>query len=216
MARIDKSSGTTATARVSDLEALRNALKPRWSEAQKKPWLDDSSGCTLLPLFGDTLPKIDLYAEELRTLSVQPFVARARHIGGFFDPSKCIVLPSGLEGVRGIFLMAGDYPGSKLLLVGHTDTSDQPGYNDPLSLERAEALKDCLTQTVDGWLKWYKTSVSRDKHWWSIEDRDMILALSDVSSRGEREDLVRWFQRTRGLEVDGIAGDQTRRALVRE
>jgi len=216
MARVDKSSGTTATARVSDLESLRNALKTRWSEAREEPWLDESSGCTILPLFGDKLPKIDLYAEGLRTLSVQPFVARARLIGGFFDTSKCFVLPSGLEGVRGIVRMAGDYPGAKILLVGHTDTSGQPGYNDPLSLERAEALKDCLVQNVDGWLKWYKSSVSQDKRWGGVEDCDMILALPDAFSRDKSETPVRWFQRTRGLEVDGIAGDKTRGALVKE
>jgi hypothetical protein len=27
---------------------------------------------------------------------------------------------------------------------------------------------------------------------------------------------VRWYQRTRGLDIDGVAGDNTRRALIRE
>jgi outer membrane protein OmpA-like peptidoglycan-associated protein len=103
-----------------------------------------------------------------------------------------------------------------MLVVGHTDTAGKPSFNDPLSLERAESLKDYLTDNVDGWLKWYATSVSDGKRWGAIEDRSMIAALPDAASREKTESPVRWFQRTRGLKVDGKAGPETRTALIKE
>lgn len=44
----------------------------------------------------------------------------------------------------------------------------------------------------------------------------MLRALPDRASRPIGEPWVWWFQRTRGLELDGDAGPQTRRALVEE
>ncbi len=41
-------------------------------------------------------------------------------------------------------------------------------------------------------------------------------ALSGFASKDPVADPIAWFQQTRGLDVDGIAGPQTRGALVRE
>src|SRR5690606_9584255 len=52
------------------------------------------------------------------------------------------------------------------------------------------------------------------KRWGPTEDQHMLRALPDYPQRPPGQDPVRWFQSTRGLEVDGVAGPQTRRKLI--
>ncbi len=44
----------------------------------------------------------------------------------------------------------------------------------------------------------------------------MLLSMPDFRTKPAGEDAVRWFQRTRGLTVDGKAGPKTRRVLITE
>jgi hypothetical protein len=60
------------------------------------------------------------------------------------------------------------------LLVGHTDTSADPAYNDPLSLERADAVAQYLQEDFNPWLKRYDSSVAQEKRWSKREDVLMI------------------------------------------
>jgi outer membrane protein OmpA-like peptidoglycan-associated protein len=216
VARVEDSPVRTASAKIVDIKALRSAVKPRWDQprGERKP-LDESQGVTVV-LLKDKIPTFDLVADKVRVVSVQPSVERVRLIGGFFDKSKCLILPDGLQGIRGVVATYDAHTKSKLLVVGHTDTMGKPSYNDVLSLERADATKDYLTDNVDGWLKWYGNDVAADKRWGTAEDEHMIGALPDAGDRTPSEGSVRWFQRTRGLKVDGIAGPQTRRALIEE
>jgi hypothetical protein len=102
------------------------------------------------------------------------------------------------------------------LLVGHTDTAGSPGYNDKLSLERADAMAAYLTGDVDAWFAFYGSSIADEKRWGKREDLAMIDALPDAATRDPTEAPVTFFQRTRGLTVDGIAGTETRHALIGE
>jgi len=216
VARVEDSPVRTATAKIGDVQALRGALKPRWDQPRgERKRLDESQGVTVV-LLKDKLPTFDLVADKVRVISVQPYVERVRLIGGFFDKSKCFILPDGLQGIRGVVSTYDAQAKSKLLVVGHTDTMGKPSYNDVLSLERADATKDYLTDNVDGWLKWFASDVAADKRWGTMEDEHMIGALPDAGDRAPSEGSIRWFQRTRGLKVDGIAGPQTRRALIEE
>jgi outer membrane protein OmpA-like peptidoglycan-associated protein len=150
VARLEDSPVRTARAKVVDAKALRKSLKPRWDQPRgERRWLDESNGVTVVAM-KDPLPEFDLVADKLRIVSVQPYVARVRLIGGFFDTDKSFVLPAGLDGVRGIVRMYDELPKSKLLAVGHSDTSGKSNYNDKVSVERAEALKDYLSDNVDG------------------------------------------------------------------
>jgi outer membrane protein OmpA-like peptidoglycan-associated protein len=217
VARVEDSPATSATVAVADPKALRKALKPIWDQPRKdRPWLDEAQGVTVVSMASTVLPSLDLVADKVRIVSVQPYVARVRLIGGFFDTNKCFVLPRGLDAIRAIVAMYGEHPKAKLLVVGHTDAAGKPAYNDKVSLERAEATLAYLTDDVDAWYAWYETSKPEEKRWGSKEDAGMIAALPDFGSRDPSEEPVRWYQRTRGLSVDGVAGSQTRHKLIAE
>ena len=216
VARVEDSPARTARTKVADVKALRKALKERWNLPRSdRKWLDETAGVTVVPL-KDPLPHFDLAADKLRIVSIQPYVTRVRLLGGFFDSEKCFPLPVVLDGVRSVVSACKKHPAPTLLVVGHTDSAGKADYNDKLSLERAEATKDFLKDNVDGWLKWYDAGVPAGKRWGRVEDSLMILALPDAATRALDQDAIRWFQESRGLTVDGIAGPQTRRALVAE
>src|SRR5690606_11320318 len=118
------------------------------------------------------------------------------------------LLSSAVPSVREIPKLYERHPESKLLLVGHTDTSGEAWTNDPLSLERAESMAAYLMDNVDAWLARYATSVPVSKRWGAVEDQHMVNAeLAHVDSTvideallepKEREDedpLVKVYQR---------------------
>ena len=214
-ARIDDVAASFASASPADLQAARDLLKPRWDGVRGKPALPVSSELVAWKLRGPP-PRVELQGEQPRTVSIRPSVARARLIGGFFETGKCFLLPGGVDGVRGVVRTYDQHRGAALLIVGHTDTAGEPAYNDPLAQERAEATAAYLTDDIAAWYKWYDTGVSADKRWGAGEDQHMLEALPDAGERAPGESRVRWFQRTRGLAVDGVAGSETRHALIGE
>lgn len=216
VAQIFGSIASVATVTVADEAALAAVLERRWSEPRNdRRWLE-SQDAQIITCCGDKLPGVYLRPETVRLVSVQPAVACTRLLGGFFDSAKCFLLPEGLAGVRSVVSRYKQYRMAKLLIVGHTDADGTSAYNDGLSLERAESLKQYLTGDVDSWLRWYGGDVAEKKRWGSVEDLAMLDALPDAASRATNETLVRWFQRTRGLTLDGRAGPQTRAVLVEE
>jgi outer membrane protein OmpA-like peptidoglycan-associated protein len=216
VARLEDSPVRTATAKIADAKALRKALKPKWDQVRgDRKWLDESQGVTVVRLESE-LPSFNLAADKLRVVSIQPSVRRVRLLGGFFDTAKSFPFPAVLEGLRSVVQDCVGHTAPTLLIVGHTDSAGTAGYNDKLSLERADAIKDYLTDNVDGWLKSYADGVPAEKRWGSAEDSMMIFALPDAAARTPDQDAIRWYQETRGLSVDGIAGPKTRRALITE
>ena len=147
---------------------------------------------------------------------MQPRVVKARLGGMFFDTSKAFLLPSGLSEIRSVRALYEHRPGADVLIVGHTDTVGQPSYNDPLSLERADAVRAYLRDDVDAWLDFYGSHISWEKRWGSREDNLMLTAVLAETAEPLTDTPMRHFQATRGLAVDGVAGPQTRRQLVTE
>ena len=146
-------------------------------------------------------------------LKVKEKIIRLRLIGMFFDTNKNFLLPDAMKGIRELVHIYEENPDSELLVVGHTDRSGSPSYNDPLSVERADAVAAFLTDDVDAWLARYKSSVSSKKRWGKVEDLHMLESLADFSTKPKTQSAVEWFQETRGLP-DNIA--ETRRQLITE
>lgn len=227
VARVEDSAATSAKAKIVDTKALRKALKAKWDQPRSdRKWLDESQGVTVVRLIGDNLPSFDLVADKLRIVSIQPYAARVRLVGGFFDTNKCFLLPSAMHGIRELKNQYDTHPGANLLLVGHTDTSGQEDYNSKLSLERAQAVADYLTDQVAAWEAFFGDSHPQAKRWSLLEVQYMLTALpeggspfyggppngaDDAWSRG----AIRAFQRDQSLKEDGIAGPETRKALIK-
>jgi len=205
-----------AFARVIDHPALGELLRPRWDAAPRQPWLEPEPDHSFHALHTGRPIEHALLGELPHTLVVQPWVVRARLLGMYFDTNKCFLLPSAVDSMKQLVALYAELEPAALLVVGHTDTTGEPDYNDPLSLERAEATAAYLTDDVGAWLRWYGMDKPPEKRWGSHEDHLMISKLLDWPTPPPDESPVRWFQRTRGLTLDGIAGPQTRGALVAE
>jgi flagellar motor protein MotB len=158
-------------------------------------------------------------APQIRLIGAAPHVELARLMGAFFETNKSFLLPDGVACLAQIESIYRDNNPSKLLVVGHTDTTADAAINDPLSVERATNMAAFLRDDVDAWLKMYDASVPAARRWGSREDQAMLGALNDDDVDGPveiGETGIRKFQRSRCLSVDGVAGPQTRRQLLRE
>jgi len=153
---------------------------------------------------------------QVRRVAVLPHVALAELRGLFFDTNKSFLLPAStavFDRVRQVYV---ENAPSELLVVGHTDTTAESDINDPLSLERAKNTLAFLLDDVETWLDMYTSKVPEGRRWGSEEDQAMVDAMPDANDILPGEDPIRWFQRSRNLDVDGVAGPKTRRELIRE
>jgi hypothetical protein len=220
VARFYVPDASVATLRLPDVATLRSVLSPRWGLVRNKARLPPSEIRVVLAVRDDMPLDLQLQAGTPATLSLQPRVERARLVKFFFDTNKTFLLPDlpgASQTMKGLY--DRNKP-SKLLIVGHADAPGGVPYNDKLSQERAETVLAYLKEDVDGWLTWYEAAVLPQKRWGASEDLAMIAAVASANpqagARDPGEPLIEFFQRTRGLKVDGIAGPNTRRSLVSE
>jgi len=153
---------------------------------------------------------------QVRFIGAVPRAVLARLKGAFFETNKSFLLPVVVDRFKYIREVYANNNPSELLIVGHTDTTAQPSINDPLSLERADSTAAYLLDDVDAWLRMYETSTPQARRWGNHEDLLMIESMADFGTKAPSEDSIRWYQRTRSLKVDGIAGSETRSELIGE
>ena len=152
---------------------------------------------------------------QVRLLGAVPRSILAR-LHMFFNTNKAFLLPTALPSVERLRSLYVDNAPCQLLVVGHADTKASTAYNDKLSLERAEATVAYLKDDVEGWFKFYGPDIDAPKRWGRVEDHLMITSMPGFVAKPKSEAPVEWYQRTRGLEVDGSAGKETRHALIEE
>ena len=222
-ARIDGVYPSSGHARIAEVAALREQLRTRWDGVRPGPWLVDEPDTSLVALRGSDPIVRNLFSETLHTIVIQPWVVRARLDGLLFDTNKSFLLPAAVDAPPGVEPPVSelrgwlaDHPHSHCLVVGHTDTTGDPWYNDPLSLERADSFIAYLKGDVDHWLAWYGWDRASEKRWGGAEDRMMLEAIAKRAGKPLTSGLVEWYQAKRGLEVDGDIGTNTRRALVED
>ena len=152
---------------------------------------------------------------QIRLIGAVPRVVLAR-LKMFFNTNKTFLLPTALPAVQKLReIYANNSPG-QLLVVGHADTTGGQAYNDELSIERAKATIAYLEDDFQSWLAFYGASVDAKKRWGKVEDHLMIISMPDFNTKPKGQDAVSWYQSTRRLSVDGIAGTDTRTALIQE
>jgi outer membrane protein OmpA-like peptidoglycan-associated protein len=208
------------TVTVKNESNVRESLQERWSVARGKPWYEHPNAeVTYVAVrHHEDFPAFAVAADIEHTMVLQPRVTRVRCHGSQFETSKCFVMPNAIENIKEIASIYNKNRGTDLLIVGHTDEAGDPSYNDPLSVERAEAMAAYLTNDVEAWYDWYSSAKDYQKRWGNREDGFMI----DECAWNRKEmipvghDKVTWYQKTRGLKADGIAGPITRHALIEE
>jgi outer membrane protein OmpA-like peptidoglycan-associated protein len=217
VARLFDRKATVANLELPPPSELKVLLKPRWDKVRGAARLLPTETVQTLLVQNDMDTTVPVEVGVRTVISLQPRVERARLLRFFFDTDKTFLLPDLPEATDTLLAIYERNTPSKLLIVGHADTSGDAAYNDKLSLERAETLLAYLKDDVEEWLKWYGTDVPKKKRWGSSEDLAMIGALPDGKEPGDPgETPIFRFQRTRGLKVDGVAGPETRRALITE
>lgn len=157
----------------------------------------------------------DAAQPQVRRLGAVPRSVLAR-LQLFFNTNKTFLLPTALPSVTKLRKLYFENAPCQLLVVGHADTRGNTAFNDKLSLERARATVAYLKDDVEGWFEFYGQDADAKKRWGKTEDHLMIISMPDFGDKPKGEDAVKWYQRTRGLEVDGDAGKQTRHALIEE
>jgi outer membrane protein OmpA-like peptidoglycan-associated protein len=127
----------------------------------------------------------------------------------------------------GLFFDLDRHPDANLLIVGHTDTSGREEYNRTLSLERADAIAAYLTDKTAPWEAFFADSKPEEKRWGTLEVQHMLSVLPQGEPpffggqpNGVEDALttqaVKDFQEANGLEVDGIVGPITQKALIED
>jgi len=153
---------------------------------------------------------------QVRMLGALPRVSLARLKGMFFETNKSFLLPASVAVFERLLPLYREHNPSELLIVGHTDTTADAKTNDPLGLERAENTRAFLEDDVEAWLDMYTEKAPLVRRWSENEDDNMLFSMPDFEEKPADEPPLRWFQRTRSLKVDGIAGPNTRRQLIKE
>lgn len=222
-----------AQLRFPDPDALRAKLKPRWDAPREGALVSPAPRRHTVQL-RDALDPVQVVA-GMNVVSVQPPVTQARLLGMFFELNKNFLLPTALPSLSQIKALYDQNPSSQLLVVGHTDTSADPATNDPLSVERAEAVAQYLAEDVDAWLARYGSKVPEKKRWSRREDLFMIASFDGFDDRPQSQDEVSFFQtvhnqslsdppdpnqtprkNTQPLAVDGVMSVATRAALIED
>jgi outer membrane protein OmpA-like peptidoglycan-associated protein len=217
-AAVDMAGRGDAQVAVLDPSALTLLLKSRWGEAHgedRAKWVQADDDTTVVPYRAAHLPPLTARPGQKLRISYQPYVFVARLSGAFFDSNKCFLLPTVLPYIKHLKEIYDKNGDTKLLVVGHTDATSDPAYNDPLSLERAKAMVAYLRDEVDDWYSWYGTG-SDKKRWGKGEDKLMIQSTPDFQSKPKGEDPIVWYQKARGYSPSGSLAADQRKALIRE
>jgi outer membrane protein OmpA-like peptidoglycan-associated protein len=153
------------------------------------------------------------------SVELPPRVFRGRLVGMLFDHDKTFLLPSALRGIRELKKYYDEHPQLEVLVVGHTDSTGDTGYNVSLSQERAKVIAAFLRDEVEAWLAHYQAGPP-GKTWGTREDQHMLAHLAgydgnlDGKAGARTKEAVLGFQEEQGIAGSGKLDPATRRALV--
>ena len=159
---------------------------------------------------------LKLEVNRFYRVQLVPELECVRLLGFFFDTNKTFILPGTLELLKLVSKQYKRHPDGEVVVFAHTDTTGEPTLNDALSTKRAEMMAAYLKDDVDAWFENYGSSVPDAQRWGAHEDFLMVTQMQGFEKRDPGVAPITWFQQSRALKVDGIAGPETRRQLVTE
>jgi outer membrane protein OmpA-like peptidoglycan-associated protein len=217
-ARIDNVEGDVATVTFADADAIRRKAKPLWDTIRPGEWVRQSTEehTDVVLLTGEELDPVHVAPATPWKVSIQPRVILARLFGMNFDLNKCFLLPMAISSLKEIKETYDENPDTKLLVVGHTDTTGDPSYNEDLSLDRAKIMVAYLKDQPDPWLKWYDEATGEKHHWGEPEDTMMIDTVALSAGETIDEEPVAWYQKWHNRKVAGGGSSQPGQASLKE
>src|SRR5262249_21246841 len=153
-----------------------------------------------------------------QSVEIPPRVFRGRLTGFLFESDKTFLLPSAMNGIRGLKSFYDEHPGLAVLITGHTHTVGPTDAHLGLSVERSAAISAYWQDQADAWLEWYRGK-PHSLAWGTREDQHMLATLLDGNGQPfyagpidgdlgpDTQDAARRFQAQNGLAVDGFPGD---------
>jgi len=220
LARMESKDGLSfGTGQIDDVRSVRDILGERWAGVRPQQPLENAADRTFVtcPNGSNTgFPTCQLVKQTTHTVVVRPDISLVRCSGMIFEPNKFFPIPN-LE-VSKLQPLVDQNPKGTLLVVGHAESAGGTEGHVSLSLERARTIAAWLRRDVDAWLRNYGSTVAEERRWGKMQDQFMLGEIlrrtPDAPTPGRER--VRWFQRSRGLAVDGIIGDETRKTLIVE
>lgn len=176
-AQVDDLAADAAAVRFTDAAAVKAELKQRWSKPRVGAYVHAAASVAVIPLSA-VADGVMVQARPQQLLSIQPRVVQARITGTMFDTNKSFLLPPAIPSLRELAQLYQENPGSKLLIVGHTDTTGDVAFNDSLSIERVESVAAYLLDDVATWLGRYAKTIDVKRRWGSTEDLLMLSGLT--------------------------------------
>jgi len=205
-------------ARIDDVEAVRNILAERWAQVRPGDRLQLAKNRTFVTCPDITpieQPMCQMTKGTLHTLAVQPDVVLVRCSVTIFEPNDFFPMPD-LE-VSKLLARSESLKGT-ILVVGHARSAESSDGNASLAIDRARTMAALLQRDVEAWLRNYGSAIPEERRWGKMHDQRMLSEIlrrtPDTHALGRER--VRWFQRSRGLAVDGVLGEETRKALIAE
>lgn len=162
----------------------------------------------------------DLATDQKYTLVVEPWevLGCAALPGVTFRFGDSFLIPRAAEALQGLgALVAAKGEEGKLLAFGHTDKVGAAGANKSLSERRAKAAVALITNDLEGFV-----AIDQEESWGLEVVQTCLLELGyrpgpiDGKQGPKTKAAVEAFQTDQSLDVDGIAGPDTRRALYRD
>jgi outer membrane protein OmpA-like peptidoglycan-associated protein len=228
--RVSEVTASFGSARFADVPVLREKLRTRKIAA-----IDEAlakAPDVRVERVRDAMPTVALESERpVKIMLVREHV-RVRLVGMFFETNKSFLLPTAMRGIRSVRRVYDRNPAAKLLAVGHADTAGDDKWNLDLSLERANAVADYLTDDVDRWLEWFEPLKNHPLKVWGVREEQLMLSalpegaepffdgdatgVEDARTAAAVAKFQAWSNESRGtsLVVDGRIGPATRREIV--
>ncbi len=129
---------------------------------------------------------------------------------GRFDFNSCFVRPEAKAELAELIALRAAHPGCPMSVFGHADPIGDESYNKSLSGRRAEAIYAILIHAAARWEAFFTAAPAGNT--WGARETEMMLAAIGYNSGGT--DAIKKYQQAKGLTADGVAGTNTRKALL--
>ncbi len=194
-ARLDGVQGGFASANITNLDAVREKLRPRWKEPRTPKRFDDPK-IVFREIGAAVVEPVALQNETPTTLVITPYFRCHEIPGAHFAFGRSFVLRDAITNLAGLAEEISGEEGHKGMIFGHTDKAGPVLLNKELSERRAKAIYAIFTHDAAAWEELWTGSADKKgaahwrEKWGPFEAKHMLnsLAVKDREGNGLKED----------------------------